>query len=1104
MNTEEQKQIDEKSRQYIRENIEENYFVEAGAGSGKTTALVQRMVAIVESGKDISHICAITFTRAAANEFYERFQKELIKRSLDENNPDADKCAAALQNIDLAFMGTIDSFCNLVMSEHPNEGGIPSDSQIVDEEDTERLYKREYARIMNGEYHDSTVEDKIDLFLKYNGYPEEAFVLTLKSLLNHRDCEIVCPAYWTDSVDAMYEDEINDVRKIVRTLCENTGFISSSNDEKAEKLRKAFESKRKTFENSWDDNIFHVLSAYKKTLGSDDLRLRYCDEVTEELDKKGILNCFSIHEGNKKFYEINAEYIPVFIDQIQQNRYAITLDFVNTAKDRILQQLRSEGKLTFGDYLIYLRDTLKKDAAGGGKLIRHIYEKHRYFLIDEFQDTDPIQAEIFFYLSAEKLDEDWKKCVPYKGSLFIVGDPKQSIYRFKNADVASYLNVKKMFTGEVGQCLYLFCNFRSTNQLKDYFNDVFTTLLVDGPEQAAFQPVPVDEKDKRDGFSGVFSYETKSRGIKESDPVIIKDMILKLVHNDKYQIGEKTKDGILVRNLDWNDFMLITPGKGALSYYTKVFREYGIPYYVEGNIRFNESEVFVALVNLYGALTNTNDNRYLYALLKTKLYGITDKQMNEAVKEGYSFNVLNDYQNHRLPDKLYNALKQLKEKAEAASGKKPSELFAQLIEDINLYKKIGNRNLEYVYFALELLKSKEQAKEIIDHNDALQFLEKLLYEKNYLERCPGLKPDGNQVHLANLHKVKGLEAPVVILAYPSSGSHGVDFRMVRSDTGNKGYLFRVAKQLDKASIEIIRTKDYENCYEEEEKNSEAAEKDRLAYVAATRAKNILIIGDSVTSKGHYASNPWHQFFDNESVKEKIETRLASEELTENEVKMIDPDDLAEKTGILSADNGLSTESYSIISPSRLVSDNLPEDMDSDAREQRNEEEYQGDSLATIKGTMVHRLMELTVNSKDGISKDDMIDFIIEENMKDEFSDYEKEFREMLNKVYDTIHNGGFIQRGKAVQDILPVLLNADEVYSEVPFSFEKNGQICNGIIDLLYRKDGRLHIIDWKTNRSECNLDEHYRQQLDAYRLAVRESTGEDVEDALIYHIDIS
>ena len=118
-------------------------------------------------------------------------------------------------------------------------------------------------------------------------------------------------------------------------------------------------------------------------------------------------------------------------------------------------------------------------------------------------------------------------------------------------------------------------------------------------------------------------------------------------------------------------------------------------------------------------------------------------------------------------------------------------------------------------------------------------------------------------------------------------------------------------------------------------------------------------------------------------------------------------------------------------------------------------------------------------------------------------EFRESFRKKLESVYDVMHNGGYPQINGAIQDILPEILSADEVYSEVPFTYKEEGTIWNGIIDLIYRKAGKLHIIDWKTNRNDEGLAEHYKDQLDAYKKATKEITGESAKYALIYHISI-
>ena len=121
------------------------------------------------------------------------------------------------------------------------------------------------------------------------------------------------------------------------------------------------------------------------------------------------------------------------------------------------------------------------------------------------------------------------------------------------------------------------------------------------------------------------------------------------------------------------------------------------------------------------------------------------------------------------------------------------------------------------------------------------------------------------------------------------------------------------------------------------------------------------------------------------------------------------------------------------------------------------------------------------------------------------SEYEAEsdtYVQLLTKVGTVIQNGGFSQEGEAPQDILSVLLGADEVYCEVPFCRKSGNDIWHGIMDVVYCKDGQWFILDYKTNADGSNLDAEYKEQLDAYAEAFRELTGENAT-ALIYHIDV-
>ena len=143
-------------------------------------------------------------------------------------------------------------------------------------------------------------------------------------------------------------------------------------------------------------------------------------------------------------------------------------------------------------------------------------------------------------------------------------------------------------------------------------------------------------------------------------------------------------------------------------------------------------------------------------------------------------------------------------------------------------------------------------------------------------------------------------------------------------------------------------------------------------------------------------------------------------------------------------------------------------------------------------------------SSDRLSKDEVVTFVLNENITADFEKYRIHFFEILESVFETIHKGGYSQIYGASLDILPIILNSDRVYSEIPFTYIDNDlRLWNGIIDLIYEKDNRLHIIDWKTNRTDVGLAEHYKAQLNSYKQVAKQLIGKEVEDSFVYHINI-
>lgn len=1096
---------DLRSREKIINEIDTNFFVEAGAGSGKTTILVERMVAMVEKGIPVEKICTITFTKDAANEFYERFQKRLIERSRipDEYEevsyrlPKPTKqtsllCQIALENIDLCFMGTIDSFCNMILSEHPTEANVPSDAKLIDDDTAKNVYRQFYVKIRKGEY-GKELSKLSDTFSRLYYDDQDSFASLMKEIMDRRNIHFnEINVSDKDDIYSAFLNERNDCIKVLNKFNEDPSkiILPLKEDDDRDPIE-VFRDYKNTISRDWKYNYTGVMAAlknlsvlqYEKT--PDELGFKN-ESIVREAEGKTILNVMD-NDNPRALYYLLMDY-----------KYQISMKLLLKCIEPLEELMRNSGQFTFFDYLFYLRNMLKTDAKNGGKLINYIYDRHSYFMIDEFQDTNPMQAEVFFYLASERPHEDYKKCKPRNGSLFIVGDPKQSIYRFRSADVSSYLKIKKLFENGVGEVLYLSNNFRSRNVMKSYFNDVFNELMPEETkDQSAYKDIENTDSKENKEFEGIYTYDVYSGALLEDNPQMSDDMRLlkiveSLVNNEDVKIKGKT--------LTYKDFMIIFNNKKSIGPCISTFKKYNIPIRVEGKILFDDCVAFKTIYSIFKAVTNIHDNVALIETLYNPVFGLNDNDLTKYRKNNKSLKIKYD---EDYDDSLVGkALNKLKETSLTISSQTPSSLYEKIMDDYEIFKYVSSDNLEIVYYVLELLRSEEQSGNIVNFEDAIKFMDDLINDQSGLERCLSLKQNVDAVHIANLHKVKGLEAPVVILAKAGVNRNiSPDLRIEYDEDKAEGYVLSFKNNDLDTDIKfaLVETSQFS-----EQKNAEVisqkAEHDRLTYVAATRARNVLIMAQpkQITKTGKImngTSNKWAKLKDKASgdifdvVKEKdINTTSDNEKIDSSKLysnKIFDSS---------------TTENYLLLSPSTLKSFNK---IKEDPLELEGNKEITDETYSTLIGTMVHRLMEMIIMSKDKLSKQDIVENILDEYQTNEFIEYTNTFKTKLNNVYDVIHNGGYPQINGAIQDILPVLLSAEEIYSEVPFTYKEDNTIINGIIDLIYRKDNKLHIIDWKTNKSDKDLADHYKEQLNAYINAIEQITNEKAEDALIYHIKL-
>ena len=1119
---------DTQSRNRIVSEINTNFFVEAGAGSGKTTMLVNRMVAIVEAGIPIGKICAITFTKAAAGEFYDRFQKRLIERS----NPDyvwedkgyagqlpeptdrtRERCAEALKNIDLCFMGTIDSFCSMVLSEHPSEARIPSDAGIVSDYDAEVFYKQQYVKLCAGEYGAELAEMANNFRTLYRN-AEEVFVQGESVLMNNRNVHFNYTKALMGDIDKNFAPYRKELLKALKCLVENPDLKYLS-EQKNLTAWDRIEDTYKNLQSKWSKNFQNVIYALKslKNLRLIPKALEYYEfelaGVFEPGGKQGKwLECALCMEGG-------------VLEKLQELQYSVTMTFLEACIPVLEAAMRDKGVMTFFDYLYYLRNMLRRDAEGDGKLIRYIYDRHSYFLIDEFQDTNPMQAEVFFYLTGEQPVPKWSDNKPRPGALFIVGDPKQSIYRFRSADVASFLKVKKLFEKNGGSILLLSRNFRSTRVLCKYFNHVFTAMLpVETYDQSRFEEIPVPDA-KEDEFQGIYTYRAYTGGLiakhpGESDPEQIAAIIERIVDNDEYLI--RTGNDKTPRKLCYNDIMVVTYGKKKLGPIMALLDEKKIPTRVEGEVPFGANEALVEIFKIYSALAEPEDAISLYGALTGKLIGLNKEEILTYRKNDGRVSLWSSFDtdacDNTIACDVAARIAELRIQSYTAQRLSPAALFAKIMDDYKVYEIAEAENLEVVYYTLELLRNAEKSGLVVSLKDGAAYIAKLLGGVSGEERCLSLNDERDAVRMANLHKVKGLEAPVIILAAALKFMNSSEKRIVHGDDGSEGYLFALSGKKNNDSY--FKTDKFSD-EQDAEKEVGRAEGQRLVYVAATRARNVLIICDSYKASREKESpqSAWKPLLE-AGLPDFFESTYNRTPMENVEAESVDSSALYEeavKTSVLN-DRSMETGTYVVENPSRLrVASKMSEEQEvnlaiametvSDAQDEKSGDAHRFPALL---GTMTHKLMEMIVSTKNKVDAVSAVDEIIREYRTPATEPYEKELAKNLTDVAEKMRSGGYAQTNGLPEDMLGTLLGADEVYCEVPFCYSEDGVdgkvLWNGIMDVVYLAEGKWHIVDYKTNADGNDLDQKYQAQLNAYIKAFKATTGENA-DALTYHIDI-
>ncbi len=802
---------DAEARRRIRESLDESLIVEASAGTGKTTEMVRRIVAVLENcPTTIDKIAAVTFTHKAAGELKLRLREELDRRRQEAASS---RLEDALEHLEEASIGTIHSFCAQLLRERPVEARVDPAFQELSEQESSRLYQRSFRAWLERRLSEPSPglrrafarlawRDSWD-----DSPPLEQLQYAGRKLVEWRDY----PAAWRREPFSR-DEEIGTLVRMARELAE----LSSRPRRVTDNLYVGLQPVRLMVQGVAAHDQDSLEAAVLKL--ARDLRRD---------TKKG-----SGEYGGGVSREDLLQRRDELLRWIEEFRRRADADLAAELRDEMSglveeynQRKQRQGKLDFVDLLVCARDLVRDQ-----QVVREYLQKRfSHLFIDEFQDTDPLQAEILLLLAADDpAESDWLKIRPVAGKLFVVGDPKQSIYKFRRADILLYRQVRDAMVERGCGLVALRKSFRSVPNLQHFVNSAFETEM-DGDGHAEW--IPLEEHREEIGSRPSLialpvprPYKTRlsKEAVNRSLPDAIAAFIAWLVQESGW--GFRARDiAVLFRRRTQG-------GQDLTREYARALEARNVDHLLAGSKSFHHREEVETLRAALTAIEWPDDELSVFATLKGSLFAIPDEAL---LVHKHKRGRLHPFHREGAEPPVADALALLAELHRTRNYQPFAATVHALLEATRahagfLLRPGGNQILANVARVADLARTYEATGGVSFRG----FVEELTAqaEKEEASEAPVLEEDSDGVRLMTVHGAKGLEFPVVILADLTANLCAREPDQYVD--GNK----RVS------ATRLLRCAPWELLDNEaKEAERERAEGVRVAYVAATRARDLLVV-----------------------------------------------------------------------------------------------------------------------------------------------------------------------------------------------------------------------------------------------------------------------
>ena len=826
---------DSAARERIRNSLGESLIVEASAGTGKTSELIRRIVRVLATGTPVEKIVAVTFTHKAAGELKIRLREELDKaRAACADGDEHVHLEDALERLEEAAIGTIHGFCAQILRERPVEARIDPGFEELTEPEADRLRARAFDRWFQRKLEAGSEALRRalarlawrDVFRKdgqSDGAPVESLKYTGKQLVDWRDHTaswrrepfdrngridlLVAQCRALDAVVRQCTRSSDNLVKSMRPLRDLNSGPSDYDTLEARLLKLERDLKRD----------------FKKGSGS------FAQGVSrqEVLDAREAL----LRELDAFRRDAGADFAAALRDEMQ--------DFVEAYTDR----KQRAGKLDFLDLLLLVRNLVRDD----GGVRRYLQERFARIFVDEFQDTDPLQAEILILLSADDpAENNWLKVTPMPGKLFVVGDPKQSIYKFRRADVVLYENVCEALVSRGVTRIHLTKSYRAVRPIQELVNAAFAPEMTGDRDGGQARYAPLEEYtpayDRQPAIvvlpaPAPYGMQRVSKErINACLPDAITAYIEWLVKESGWQVRD-LRDGARVplraKHICVLFRRMTNYGTDLSRDYTRSLESRGIPHLLVGSKSFYHRDEVETVRLALAAIEWPDDELSVFGTLRGSLFAIPDDVLLR-----FRFEVGRLHPFRAKPENIapvfapmVDALAILADLNRHRNARPVADTINALLEATRAHagftlRRAGSQALANVYRIGDLARTFELTGGLSFRG----FVEELAAQAEKAEstEAPVLEEASDGVRLMTVHGAKGLEFPVVILADMTANLASREAeRFVAGD-------LCATRLLGAAPWELLE-------HERHEHTRECAEGVRVAYVAATRARDLLVI-----------------------------------------------------------------------------------------------------------------------------------------------------------------------------------------------------------------------------------------------------------------------